>query len=188
MELRVPVARRRGRAYPSPVRKDRRGRPTDYSDRFLQAAEEYLEDFDTKGDVVPTIEALADELQKSVKTLYNWGEMQPEFQEVLDRLLAKQGAAFAEQRPEKRDRLPDHATAAVKGKPNACWYLGYKDEDGKQKTKKGFTDRKATKELADKLEREARLRREGLVDPVAEQLRDRRRAPIDRWLTSSRRR
>lgn len=66
-----------------------------------------------------------------------------------------------------------------KGKPNACWYLGYKDENGKQRTKKGYTDRKATKELAEKLERDARLRREGLIDPQAEKLRDQRQAPID---------
>ena len=66
-----------------------------------------------------------------------------------------------------------------KGKRSACWYLGYKDENGKQRTKKGYTDRKATQELADKLEREARLRREGLIDPVAEKLRAQRKAPID---------
>jgi integrase/recombinase XerC len=66
-----------------------------------------------------------------------------------------------------------------KAKPNACWYFGYKDENGKQRTKKGYTDRKATRELAEKTEREARRRRDGLVDPVEEKLAGHRKSPID---------
>jgi site-specific recombinase XerD len=66
-----------------------------------------------------------------------------------------------------------------KGKRKRCYYIGYKDEFGNQRTKKGFTDRKATQELGDKLEREAKLRREGLVDPAAEKIRDQRLAPVE---------
>jgi integrase/recombinase XerC len=66
-----------------------------------------------------------------------------------------------------------------KGKAKACWYFGYKDENGRQRTKKGYTDRKATHELAEKLEREARRRRDGLVDPAEEKLAEQRKAPID---------
>ena len=69
-----------------------------------------------------------------------------------------------------------------KVKKKSCWYIGYKDENGKQRTKKGFTDRKASQDLAEKLEREASLRREGLVDPAAEKLRDQRATPIDEVL------
>jgi integrase len=66
-----------------------------------------------------------------------------------------------------------------KGKPNACWYYGYKDENGRQRTKKGYTDRKATRELAEKREREARRRRDGLTDPAEEKLAEQRKSPID---------
>jgi len=65
------------------------------------------------------------------------------------------------------------------GKPDACWYFGYKDENGKQRTKKGYTDRKATRELAEKSERDARRRRDGLIDPAEEKLAGHRKAPID---------
>src|SRR5688572_8940369 len=65
------------------------------------------------------------------------------------------------------------------GKPKACWYIGYRDENGRQRTKKGYTDRKATRELGEKLEREARRRRDGLADPDEEKLAEQRKAPID---------
>jgi excisionase family DNA binding protein len=49
-----------------------------------------------------------------------------------------------------------------KGKRNAPWYFEYKDAHGKRKMRKGFSDKNLTKQLANKLETEARLRREGL--------------------------
>lgn len=66
-------------------------RQTDYSDAILQAARDYLLTYAQKGDVVPTHEGLADELHKGVKTIYNWAKEHPEFQQVLDEILAKQG-------------------------------------------------------------------------------------------------
>lgn len=66
-------------------------RTSDYDKTYLQAAEDYLLTYESKGDVVPTIEGLADELERSVKTLYNWGDQNVDFKDVMDRILAKQG-------------------------------------------------------------------------------------------------
>lgn len=52
-----------------------------------------------------------------------------------------------------------------KGKRNAVWYFSFDDENGRRRTKKGFTDKQSTEQLARELEREARRKKEGLVDP-----------------------
>ena len=59
------------------------------------------------------------------------------------------------------------------------WYFGYMDENGRQRTRKGYTDRKATAELAAQLEKDARRKRDGLIDPAAERLADQRKSSID---------
>lgn len=64
---------------------------TQYSEAYLQAAKDYLANYAEKGDVVPTIEGLADEMGRAVKTLYNWAEQFDEFAEVMARIMAKQG-------------------------------------------------------------------------------------------------
>lgn len=66
-------------------------RPTDYREEFLLTARGYIDNFAEKGDVVPTVEGLADELGFGRKTLYNWANQHPEFQEVIDLLMSKQG-------------------------------------------------------------------------------------------------
>ena len=55
-----------------------------------------------------------------------------------------------------------------KKKRHAPWYLEYKDELGKKRMKKGFTDKGLTEKLAAKLEMEAHLRTMGLIDKDAE--------------------
>jgi hypothetical protein len=57
---------------------------------------------------------------------------------------------------------------------SATYFIGYTDAYGKRRTKKGFTDKRSTIELAAALERKAMLRREGLVDPTAERLAEER--------------
>src|SRR4051794_15540591 len=49
-----------------------------------------------------------------------------------------------------------------KGSP---WYLAYRDAEGRRRTVKGCPDKAATERMAAKLESDAALRREGLVDP-----------------------
>src|SRR5260370_32545424 len=51
------------------------------------------------------------------------------------------------------------------GRKNEAYTIQYKDHTGKRRTKKGFTDKGLTEQLAAKLEGETRLRTTGLVDP-----------------------
>lgn len=50
-----------------------RGRPTDYSDKILKEAHQYLKDCEAN-DAMPQIAQLAYKLDVSRKTLYNWGK------------------------------------------------------------------------------------------------------------------
>jgi len=52
-----------------------------------------------------------------------------------------------------------------KNRRRSCWYISYDDANGKRKTKKGFTDKRATEELALELERKEKQKKSGLVDP-----------------------
>ena len=65
-----------------------------------------------------------------------------------------------------------------KGKRRAAWYIGYKDHSGKRRTVKGFSDKGETERLAARLEEEARMVREGLIEPVLEA----RKEPLSRHI------
>ena len=69
-----------------------------------------------------------------------------------------------------------------KGKKNAPYYFDYKDESGKFRQKKGFTDKTLTMQLACKLEHEARLRSTGLIDPELERNANNRKSAIAKHL------
>jgi len=58
------------------------------------------------------------------------------------------------------------------------WTAVYLDEDGKRRTRVGFTDKRETLKLAQRLEDEATARREGLIDDVQQRLAVHGRAPI----------
>ena len=78
------------------------------------------------------------------------------------------------------------ATIYKKGrdkKRNAHWYIDYFDHDGKRKTRKGFTDKSRTEQLAAKLENEALLRKSGMIDPKQEELAKNRAAGLESYLT-----
>ncbi len=45
-----------------------------------------------------------------------------------------------------------------------CWYVKYKDADGIERRVKGYPDKEATKQMAARLEKEAALANEGVVD------------------------
>ena len=64
-------------------------------------------------------------------------------------------------------------------KKHAPWYIDYLDHAGKRQTVKGFTDKSKTEQLAAKLEREAHLRRTGMIDPEQEELAKRKRSDIE---------
>ena len=55
------------------------------------------------------------------------------------------------------------------GKKRPCWTIQYTDALGKSRQKKGFSDKQESQRLANKLEHEAKLRRDGLIDMTAEE-------------------
>ncbi|MBX9791378.1 MAG: site-specific integrase, partial [Pirellulales bacterium] len=57
-------------------------------------------------------------------------------------------------------------------------------ERGKRRTKKGFTDKGLTEELAGKLESEARLRSSGMIDPLQDKLAEQKQVPIANHLAA----
>lgn len=69
-----------------------------------------------------------------------------------------------------------------KGKKGACYYVDYTDEYGHRRTVKGFTDKGESKDLGLSLEKEARRRRRGLVDPQEVRAAEHRRRPIQEHL------
>jgi len=70
-----------------------------------------------------------------------------------------------------------------KKKKHAPWYIDYFDHFGKRRTRKGFTDKSRTQQLAAKLENEALHRKSGMIDPKQEELAERRRMDLDNYLT-----
>ena len=69
-----------------------------------------------------------------------------------------------------------------KDKRRAVWYFSYNDHEGKRRTKKGYTDKGLTEQLAAKYEREAMLRRRGLIDPEDERRLKIKASPIEEHL------
>ena len=62
--------------------------------------------------------------------------------------------------------------------PNAVWNVTYTGEHGERKTVAGCTDKRATEEIARKLENGAALRRLGVSDATAERIAAQGRVPI----------
>jgi len=67
-------------------------------------------------------------------------------------------------------------------KKRTCWFIGYKDHAGRQRTKKGFTDRTETERLAVKLEENAKLIRQGLKEPDEEERLEAKKVTIDKMV------
>lgn len=67
------------------------GRPSQYSPEVYAAAKGYIrEGYVSAGDLVPTKSGLAFELGITRKTLYNWAENYPEFDDLMDTLMQVQ--------------------------------------------------------------------------------------------------
>lgn len=65
---------------------------------------------------------------------------------------------------------------------NEPYTIQYFDHLGRRRTKKGFTDKGLTEELAGKLELEARMRSTGLIDPLLDRFAEQKRIPINEHL------
>ena len=64
------------------------------------------------------------------------------------------------------------------GKKASRWTIQYLDASGNKKQQSGFTDKQESQRLANKLEEAAKLRRDGLIDSVAEELASQTKRPI----------
>lgn len=71
-----------------------------------------------------------------------------------------------------------------KGRRHAPYWIQYFDHDGRRRTKKGFTDKGLTEQLAAKLENEALLRSRGMIDAKQEALNERQASPIEEHLAA----
>ena len=67
-------------------------------------------------------------------------------------------------------------------KKNAFWWIQYFDQNGKRRTAKGYTDKRKTEAKAAKLEEDARLRKDGLIDPGLEKARNQRQIQLSNHL------
>ena len=68
-------------------------RPTKYNQEVLDKANKYLEDYNTEHNhIIPSVVGLADVLNVTAKTLYNWSDKEEnkDFLHILDRLNQRQ--------------------------------------------------------------------------------------------------
>jgi site-specific recombinase XerD len=73
-----------------------------------------------------------------------------------------------------------------KKKKSSPWYFEYKDQHGKKKMRKGFTDKSLTEQLAMKLETEARLRTMGFIDAEQEERAEQKTSEVQEHLVAFR--
>ena len=70
------------------------------------------------------------------------------------------------------------------GKRHAPYWIQYHDHEGSRRTKKGFTDKRATEALAAQLEHDAMLRKQGLIDPDQERVVKQKKTPLAEHLAA----
>lgn len=122
-------------------------RPTKYSDEIVQKAEGYLTKYTENGDVIPSIEGLAEYLDLNRSTLYDWRDHDDKkaFSDILGRLLAKQArvlineglkgefnAAIAKLALGKHgyhDKQHTELSGAVAGLTHEEWIKSLKDDE-----------------------------------------------------------
>ena len=83
--------------------------------------------------------------------------------------------------PDRRNQAMASIYKRSKGK-KVAYTIQYLDHRGKRRTRKGFTDKGLTEELAGKLELESRLRRTGLIDAELERVANHKSSPLDEHL------
>lgn len=68
------------------------GAPTKYTPKLLKKAADYIDDYKENGDVIPSIEGLAEYLEISRTCIYTWREQEDkeEFSYILEKILSKQ--------------------------------------------------------------------------------------------------
>ena len=74
------------------------GRPTKYNATTLEIANDYLLTWEERGDIIPSVEGLAEVLDISTVTVYDWQKQEDklEFSNTLDRIKQKQKKVLLE--------------------------------------------------------------------------------------------
>jgi len=79
-----------------------------------------------------------------------------------------------------------YKTAADRGKRNTRWMIAWTDELGRRRTRRAYTDKLLSERLARQLEDDARARRNGTIDAVAERMAAHARSPLDEHIKAYR--
>lgn len=66
------------------------GRPTKLTDALLRKAEDYIENYESCGDAVPTVVGLALEIGVSRSTCYEWADRDDRFSDIFTRVESTQ--------------------------------------------------------------------------------------------------
>lgn len=66
------------------------GRPTKYDEKLLERCHKYIRDYESNGDIIPSIVGLASFISISSSTIHKWRDEKPAFSEMLAILLDKQ--------------------------------------------------------------------------------------------------
>ena len=77
---------------PKEKKKEKVGRPSKYNDQTVQKVADYMECWESLGDIIPSIAGLAVYLKVSRDSIHTWRneEGKEEFSDMLDELLANQ--------------------------------------------------------------------------------------------------
>lgn len=65
-------------------------RPTKYNSKLQEKADQYLDQYEENGDLIPTVEGLCITLDIRTVTAYDWAKSKPEFSNTLDRIKTHQ--------------------------------------------------------------------------------------------------
>lgn len=73
-------------------------RPTKYTPELLKKAQDYLHNWEELGDIIPSVEGLAEVLDITTVTIYDWQKQEDklEFSYTLDRIKQKQKKVLLE--------------------------------------------------------------------------------------------
>ncbi len=66
------------------------GRPTKYGPDMLLAAKDYLENWESTGDMIPNVAGLACELGVCIRTIHNWSAEHDEFMHITRGMMSAQ--------------------------------------------------------------------------------------------------
>ena len=71
------------------------GRPSKYNEEILEKTKDYIDNYVDYGDTIPMVEGLACELGVHRDTVNEWTKVHPEFSDLVEDLMTKQGRVLS---------------------------------------------------------------------------------------------